>query len=306
MIVQSRLAEAERRIEEARKSQAESLNLGDLALRELPVSLGSLVHLKKLYLGAVGPTEAGDLDYQLSGKNRALSDLGRLAGLQELQELNLNDTGVADLAPLARLTQLRSLDLGFTDVMDLVPLAGLHALQSLDLTACNGVPDLAPLAELQELRKLTLSFTGVMDFDPLARLQQLQYLDMSHTGVTDLAPLVELQALQTLILQYCEALRDLAPLPKLQALRFLDVYGCQLAIPATLLRAFADHPHLTELVADRESLFSSRRRRLAPGLGPRPDPVWGANLGLHSPPHSRRSRRGRDQQEVPALVLLHV
>lgn len=248
--MQSRSGEAERRIEKARTRQALSLNLGDLALRELPVSLGDLPQLKILYLGGLGPTETGGLEPQLSRVNHALSDLTPLAGLQQLQVLNLQRTGAADLAPLAQLQQLRSLDLGFTDVMDLAPLIELQALQSLDLTSCHKVTDLAPLAGLQELRQLTLSFTGVRDFDPLAQLQQLQYLDLSHTGVTDLAPLVGLQALQTLILQYCVELRDLALLPKLQALRDLDVYGCQLAIPATILRAFADHPHLSGLVAD--------------------------------------------------------
>jgi hypothetical protein len=49
--VETNLAEAERRIEEARRTQAESLDLGDLALSELPAGLGDLPHLKTLHLG---------------------------------------------------------------------------------------------------------------------------------------------------------------------------------------------------------------------------------------------------------------
>jgi hypothetical protein len=48
---EERLAEAERRIEEARRTRAEWLDLGDLELDELPASLGSLPHLRALYLG---------------------------------------------------------------------------------------------------------------------------------------------------------------------------------------------------------------------------------------------------------------
>jgi hypothetical protein len=59
--MQPNLAEAERRIEEARRTQAKSLDLGDLALRELPASLGDLPHLKALYLGKLKLTEVGNL-----------------------------------------------------------------------------------------------------------------------------------------------------------------------------------------------------------------------------------------------------
>lgn len=49
--MQQNLPEAERRIEEARRTRAEGLDLGDLALSELPASLGDLPHLKTLSLG---------------------------------------------------------------------------------------------------------------------------------------------------------------------------------------------------------------------------------------------------------------
>jgi len=61
--MQSKMAEAERRIEEARRTQAESLYLGDLGLSEFPASLGDLPHLQKLYLGRARPNEAGNLEW---------------------------------------------------------------------------------------------------------------------------------------------------------------------------------------------------------------------------------------------------
>ena len=49
--MQENLREAERRIEEARETGAEILDLGDLALSEIPASLWGLPDLRALYLG---------------------------------------------------------------------------------------------------------------------------------------------------------------------------------------------------------------------------------------------------------------
>ena len=48
-----------------------------------------------------------------------------LAGLTNLQSLDLNGTQVSDVAPLAGLTNLQSLDLRGTQVSDVAPLAGM-------------------------------------------------------------------------------------------------------------------------------------------------------------------------------------
>ena len=97
--MQPNLSEAERRIEEARRTQAKILDLGYLALRELPASLGDLQYLKALYLGRVKPTEAEDRwDYQR--KSPESTDLAPLAGLQGLQSLDLGSTAVTDLSLL--------------------------------------------------------------------------------------------------------------------------------------------------------------------------------------------------------------
>ncbi|HTG31675.1 MAG TPA: COR domain-containing protein [Thermoanaerobaculia bacterium] len=223
--MQENLREAERRIEKARRTQAESLDLGDLALRELPASLGDLLDLKVLYLGAYRLNEEGELEWDKDRVNPKLQDLAALAGLQRLQSLDLSYTGVADLAPLAKLQALQRLDLrDCTDVANLTPLAGLQALQRLDLRDCTGVANLTPLAGLQALQTLNLSRTGVADLALLAKLQALQSLDLSYcTGVADLAPLAKLQALQSLYLSYCTGVADLAPLAGLQALQTFNL-----------------------------------------------------------------------------------
>ena len=183
--MEENLAEAQRRIEEARRTQAERLDLGDLALSELPASLGELVHLKVLSLGTHKLTETGvEWDHR---RLAYFADLSPIAGLQGLQTLDLSNTGVTDLAPLA----------------------GLQGLQTLDLSWSEGVTDLAPLAGLQGLQTLYLSSTGVTDLAPLAGLQGLQTLDLS--GCRPAVP--------------NQLLRDLTELPRLTVLRADEAVG---------------------------------------------------------------------------------
>jgi hypothetical protein len=64
-----------------------------------------------------------------------LTDLSLLAGLTNLQYVNLSHTLVSDLSPLAGLTNLQYVNLSHTPVTDLSPLAGLANLRFLDLTS---------------------------------------------------------------------------------------------------------------------------------------------------------------------------
>jgi internalin A len=184
----------------------------------------------------------------------ALSNLAPLAELQTLQSLDLSGcTALSDLAPLAGLQTIQSLHLsGCTALSDLAPLAGLKTLQNLDLSFCPALSDLAPLAGLQALQTLSLSgCPALSDLAPVTGLRTLQSLHLSYCpALSDLAPLAGLQALQRLDLTGCPALSDLAPLAGLQALQTLYLYGSLTTIPERLLRIFADHPHLTKLVAD--------------------------------------------------------
>jgi internalin A len=226
------LAEAERRIEEARRTGAESLDLWDLDLRELPANLADLPQLKRLDLSLCeGMTDLSPLS-GLSGLQSldlqdcvGVTDLSLLSGLLDLQSLNLSScTGVTDLSPLSGLVGLEDLSLMDTGVTALSPLSGLAGLKSLDLTSI-GVTDLSPLSSLSGLQSLGLAFSRLTDFSPLASLAGLKKLDLAFTGVTDLSPLSGL-ALQSLNLQDCEGLTDLSPLSGLQGLQSLILSRC--------------------------------------------------------------------------------
>jgi len=287
---EERLAEAERRIEEARRTGAESLELADLALHQLPPSIGSLPHLKSLSLGIYELPNDGipnphsrspkftDLSPLAKLKNlqtlhlggcEDVADLGPLAELKGLHILYLGKTGVRDLSPLAKLQRLQRLHAWHTGVSDLRPLAELKELQALFLRG-TGVMDLALLTNLQRLKDLDLSETDVTDFRPLAEIQGLQHLQLDSTNVKDLEPLARLQSLQSLDLSWSTGVTDLSPLAKLQGLRLLFLHGCR-PDPATF-RLLANHPSLTKLCADevagipRESLSHELHDNCLPRL----------------------------------------
>jgi Leucine-rich repeat (LRR) protein len=139
--------EALRRIEDARRTQTETLNLGDLALAELPAEVGHLPHLRTLCLGSVKAVGDDPENWQPNGTRAPFTDLTPISGLASLKELDLRSSGVVDLSPLSYLAGLQSLDLGDTWVWDLTPLSGLFCLKSLGLK-WTAVTDLSPLSRL--------------------------------------------------------------------------------------------------------------------------------------------------------------
>lgn len=225
--MEPKLEEAERRIEEAREARAEALDLGDLALCELPASLRDLPHLKELYLGLRKFTPEG-AEWDVAREPPELRNLLPLSSLQGLQSLDLSECA---------------------HVQDLTPLEGLAGLKHLDLRFCPGVTDLAPIAHLPGLQRLNLWRTGVTDLAPLEGLSGLRSLYLWSTRVTDLAPLARLAGLQAIDLRECRDVPDLAPLAGLAGLQSLDLYGCPTAISKQLLRVLSSR--LTRLVALR-------------------------------------------------------
>jgi internalin A len=197
------------------------LDLGDLALSELPASLGDMPHLRTLCLGDWKLTEMGDLEWDEERRPPVFTDLSPLARLKQLQTLNLSGCeDVTDVTPLAGILGLQDLDLSCTGVTDLSPLAGLQALQSLNLSSA-GVPSLSPMDGFKAYFERLDKFRT--DLSPLAGLQGLQSLDLSRTGVAELSPLAGLSNLQYLSLYFCSDVKDLSPLAGLQKLRSLDL-----------------------------------------------------------------------------------
>ena len=154
----------------------------------------------------------------LSLDNSGVSDLTPLVGVK-VHHLKVSRTQIADLTPLAGLTDLRSLGLDETKIRNLTPLVGLKNLESLNLSGTQ-VSDLAPLAGLGKLKYLELAKTQVSDLTPLAKLDRLEQLDLTGTAVSDLTPLIGLKSLTHLHLN-STLVRDLRPLVGLKNLKRL-------------------------------------------------------------------------------------
>ncbi len=191
---------AERKIEEAQRSGAKTLDLitpygnSQPKLTELPESLAQLAQLQSLNLHnnqlTTLPEWLGDLTQlqSLDLRNNQLTALPEsLAHLAQLQTLILNDNQLT-AEWLGDLTQLQSLDLRNNQLTALPEsLARLTQLQSLDLSRnqLTSLPEwLGELTQLQTLRLDNNQLTALPE--SLGHLRRLRQLDIYSNGITSL------------------------------------------------------------------------------------------------------------------------
>ena len=126
----------------------------------------------------------------------AVTDIGPLAKLTKLVDLNIHTQDISDLTPLSGLTSLIELRLAANSFTDLSPLRGLTTLQYLELTG-NNITDITPLSGLTNLMQLDLRFNP--DLNNIQALFENpgvgtgDIVELRHTNVscTDQARLAE-------------------------------------------------------------------------------------------------------------------
>jgi Leucine-rich repeat (LRR) protein len=92
--------------------------------------------------------------YAFNATNTGLTDIGALAGHDELTFVDLSDNpALVDIAALGKAKALRVLELEGTKVSSLAPLQACLALEILALRG-TAVKDLAPLAKLPKLKQV--------------------------------------------------------------------------------------------------------------------------------------------------------
>jgi hypothetical protein len=126
---------------------------------------------------------------RLGIRDNAVTDLGPLAGLTQLSDLDASGNDLADLQPLAGMTSLMNLSLSDNALHDLAPLQALQGLNVLNLNG-NQITDIAPVAGCFRLNHLFLAGNRISDPGPLAGLVYLANLDLAANLITDLASLV--------------------------------------------------------------------------------------------------------------------
>jgi len=188
--------QAEKKIEEARRSGTTELDLWQMKLTELPESLGQLAKLQNLNLSLNQltslPEWLGQLTklHSLRLSGNPLTALPEWLGqLTQLQSLELAATQLTALPEsLEQLTQLQSLDIS-QNSLTVVPkwLRQLMQLQSLDFSG-NPISELPEwLGQLKQLQSLAIpSYNQLILPEWLEQLTQLQSLSISGYYLTTL------------------------------------------------------------------------------------------------------------------------
>lgn len=218
------------------------LDAADLGIRRLR-GIEQLSELRWLDLSRnplVGVSELGANTKLIGLKltQTGTSTLTGLAGLPDLEDLNLHGSRVVSIEAAAGLPSLRSLDLGLCIVKQLGPLARLTKLESLTLgnpaqrfgRSIFSVPepidlDLAPIQQLHSLRQLRLFGLRIESLARLAELVHVEELIIEHCKLGDkLSALPRLPRLEVLSLANCEIddLGKLAQLPRLRVLQLAE------------------------------------------------------------------------------------
>ncbi len=135
--------EAEKKIEQARRSGATKLDLSGMYLTELPPKLWTLINLTVLKLGSFTIEEYGE------AANRLKKISAMIGNLQQLTQLDLSDNQLSNLPEtIGQLTELRSLDASGNSLKQIPSsISRLKHLENLDLNHNPLHPELAEAYE---------------------------------------------------------------------------------------------------------------------------------------------------------------
>jgi len=100
--------------------------------------------------------------------------------LEDIEELELAQSGIDDLDGVQYCIHAISLDLSGNSIEDISWLWGLKQLQEINLSD-NRISDIDTLSNLKNIRTLNLSHNTISDISPLLNLEKLEYLEISGT-----------------------------------------------------------------------------------------------------------------------------
>lgn len=194
----------------------EILDLSPLAwcsgLRQLSVHVTVIPHL---YYDVVGDPHIAEMEP---------TDLSVLAGLANLERLELNVGKIDNLRALAGLTNLNTLVLWIEGSVDLAPLAGCASLESLSLGG-RGTVDLTPLVRCTSLSNLRVDiFDENWNGPDLSKLSGAPALETLSIGASNgLSRLVNVPLIRLVDLNDSgNILEDLPGLATLEYVEFSD------------------------------------------------------------------------------------
>lgn len=241
------------------------------------------------------------LDYQ------QISDLSPLEELP-LEYLSLTGNEVSDLSPLAGMTQLQVLDLGENPVRAAETLAELPALREVTLEA-TGITSVEVFRG-SKIQSLNVRTTWVTDYAPLEECPNLTRLitgSMPEGAAETLGGLVGLEELRL----YSTPQLDLTLVQRLQSLQAVDFFGSTVAHPEALAGLSAlQYVNLGETGVDNLSFVPSMpalteldlRENSLTDLTPLLECPWLKRLVL-SPRHQELAREQLAQASFEIVYL---
>ena len=149
-----------------------------------------------------------------------------------IRALDLSYTAITNVGSLTCLRQLQILNLEGTHIDDISPLRSLaRTLIHLNISHSKAVHEFGPLSVLTNLTSLYVQYTKVSDIAALETLKRLKVLSISNTAVSNLSVLPALTSLCKLDLEYCRGIAE-SPLSRLslpsQRLHTLNISDCNL------------------------------------------------------------------------------
>lgn len=217
------------------------------------ITVGDLEQLTEVDFAHLGIRDITGLEYasnltllRLSGNPLQANSFQILSRMTQLEQLELDQTGmqhlsfiqdlnrlivlvladnpIDSLAPLAGMTNLLSLNASRTQVGDdALPIIGaMSQLQQLYLNG-NGITDIRPLRGLTDLYGLALADNDIRDIEPVSGMHHLNALDLSNNRISSLAPLELMTELGYLLNISGNPLSDITALAGMTKLKQLQL-----------------------------------------------------------------------------------
>ncbi|MEL6190687.1 MAG: COR domain-containing protein [Bacteroidota bacterium] len=226
------IEEANKIIEENKRTQKEGLSLAGIKIREIPEALSDCFWLQTLDLTSTLLTEIKGLEQlvnlqTLSLRNTLLREIKGLEKLVNLKTLSLQNTQLTEIKGLEKLVNLHTLNLSYTKLTEIKGLKQLVNLHTLYLSATQ-IKEIKGLKQLVNLQTLTLSYTKLTEIKGLDQLLKLHTLNLSDNKLTEIKGLEQLVNLQTLDLSNTQ-LSEIKGLEQLVNLQTLDLSRTQLS-----------------------------------------------------------------------------
>ena len=157
-------------------------------------------------------------------KNR-LRDLQALHGYRQLKKLDIsrNNLYTMDISAVAGMIDLEELNLERSKVDNIIYLEHTKKLRVLHIGIENGPFPISILGTLKNLKELHMNKMWLYSIDDLTYLKSVEVLDLSTNLFSDLSPLTSMKNLRSLDVSNCPYLKDYSVLADMEHLEVLNL-----------------------------------------------------------------------------------